>query len=452
MGLLLDLVYLCVSLVASPWIVYRATRTRSWSTLPERLGARLPADARGCVWLHASSVGEVALLKPLVRRLEAERPDLRLVVSTFTRTGQEAARASYTAHDVIYLPLDLSFVVGRFLRRLEPELVVIVESELWPNLLGAAISRDVDVAVLNGRISARSCRVHARTRLLPRLLKRMALVAVQNAEHAERFRSLGVRDARLHVTGNMKYDLAGATDVLASRVRLRAELGFDDADVVVIGGSLHAGEERALLDAHARLAGAGTAAALVLVPRYPDEAPAVAEQAERIAGSAVLQTDIDAGRARAPGADGVLVVDVLGRLGELYAAGDIAFVGGSLYYRGAGKGGHNLMEPAILGVPVVFGPYNASFKDTVEDLLAEGAAACVATTDELVAVLRQWLADADIRTAVGARGKRVIERGQGATERNLELLLKLPRLERTRLQGAADPSTMPPAAGDSEIR
>lgn len=452
MGLLLDLLYLCVSIVASPWIVYRATRTRSWSTLPERLGARLPADARGCVWLHASSVGEVALLKPLVRRLETERPDLRLVVSTFTRTGHEAARAAYAAHDVIYLPLDLSFVVGRFLRRLAPKLVVIVESELWPNLLGAAIRRDIGIAVVNGRMSARSCRVHARTRLLPRLFEHMLLIAVQNAEHAERFRSLGVPDARLHVTGNMKYDLAGATDALASRARLRAELGFDESDVVVIGGSLHAGEGRALLDAHARLASSGVAAALVLVPRYPDEAPAIAEQAGRIAGRAVLLTDVEAGHARAPGADGVLVVDVMGRLGELYAAADIAFVGGSLYYRGAGKGGHNLMEPAILGVPVVFGPYNASFKDTVEDLLAEDAAACVATTDELVGVLRRWLIDADTRAAVGARGKRVIERGQGATERNFELLLKLPRLAGARLQGAADPSTMPPAAGDSEIR
>lgn len=452
MGLLLDLVYLCVSIVASPWIAYRITRTRSWSTLSRRLGTGLPEDARGCVWLHASSVGEVSLLKPLVRRLEAERPDLPLVISTFTRTGHEAARASYAAHDVIYLPLDISFVVARFLRRLDPSVLVIVESELWPNLLGAALKRDTAIALLNARMSARSCRVHARMRLVPRLLKHVRLIAAQNDEHAARFRALGVPDARLFVTGNMKYDLAGGAEALDSRASLRSELSYGDADVVVIGGSLHAGEERALLEAHQRLARSGHTAALILVPRYPDDAAAVAEEARRTAGGAVRQTDIDAGRARAPGSGAVLVVDVMGRLGGLYAAADIAFVGGSLYYRGAGKGGHNLMEPAILGVPVLFGPFNASFKDTVDDLLREDAAACVTDTDELVGVLRQWLVDPDRRAAIGQRGKRIIERGQGATQRNLELLLGLARLEHARLQGAADPSTMPPAAGDSEIR
>lgn len=450
MGLVLDLLYLCLAVVASPWIVFRLTRTRGWSTLPLRAGRGLPRDARGGVWLHASSVGEVALLKPLIRLIEAMDPSLPIIVSTFTRTGYEAARASYSKHHVVYFPLDLTFVVSAFLSSLAPRLVVIVESELWPNFLRAARARRVDVAVLNGKMSARSYRVHRRLGLVP--LRDLSLVAVQNAEHAERFRALGVPDARLFVTGNMKYDLAAPPAGRESRVSLRATLGYGENDVVVIGGSLHPGEERSLLDAHRRLAEAGDAAALILVPRYPEHGPAVVELARRTGRPAVLQTEIDSRLAAAPGPNGVLVVDVIGRLGRLYSAADIAFVGGSLFYRGAGKGGHNLMEPAVLGVPVMFGPYNVSFKDTVADLLAENAAVCVAGVDDLVAALQLWLRDPAARAAVGEHGKRVIMRGQGATRRNFDLLLELPCMAEARLQRSPDPSTMPPAAGDSKIR
>lgn len=452
MGLLLDLVYLLVSVLASPWIAYRLTSTRSWATVPRRLGIRLPAGLGDCIWLHASSVGEVALLKPLVARLELAFPRVPIVVSTFTRTGQEAAQASFRDHTVIYLPLDLSFVVTRFLHRLEPRLLVIVESELWPNLLGRALDRGVSVVVLNGKMSARSARVHARARLVARQLDRLAVVAVQNERHAERFRALGVSEARLRVTGNMKYDLAGPGDALAQREALRASLGLTSEDVVVIGGSLHEGEDAALLDACAALADGSAPEALILVPRYPEQARGVVERVRRHARRAVLQTDIDAGRAEPPGREGVLVVDVIGRLGGLYAAADVAFVGGSLFYRGPGKGGHNLMEPAILGVPVLFGPYNVSFSDTVDDLLAADAGVCVESVEEMVAALRHWVADPTSRRAAGKRAKAVIERGKGATERNFELLSALPCLAGARLQGSPDPSTMPPAARDSELR
>ncbi len=452
MTLLLDLVYVFVSVVASPWIAYRLTRTRSWSTLLRRTGAGLPDDARGCIWLHASSVGEVSLLKPLVRLLEQASPDLRIVVSTFTQTGHEAALASFRAHDVIYLPLDLSFIVARFLQRLDPRLVVIVESELWPNLLAAALDRGVSVAIVNGKMSRRSYAVHERTGFVPRLLHRLAFVAVQNEEHAGRFRSLGVPEERLFVTGNMKYDLAGESAAADSRADVRAELGYAFEDAVLIGGSLHAGEDRALLEANAALARDGRAAALILVPRYPEQARSTADEARRFSGSVVLQTDIDSGRVRPPGPDGVLVVDVIGRLGRLYAAADVAFVGGSLYYRGPGKGGHNLMEPAVLGVPVLFGPYNVSFKDTVEDLLAENAAVRASSVDEIVAALRHWLDQPEARRRAGMRARAVVEGGRGATRRNFDLLLELPCMAGARLQGSADASTMPPAAGDSGIR
>lgn len=452
MGLLLDVVYLGVAIVASPWIAYRLTRTRAWPTLPRRLGAGLGAEPTGCIWLHASSVGEVALLKPLVPLLERAHPGQRIVVSTFTRTGHEAARAGFPAHRVIYFPLDLSLVVAYFMARLDPRLVVIVESELWPNFLRAALRHGAGIAVLNGKMSPRSYRVHRRMRLVPRSLGQAALVAAQNAANAERFAALGVPRERLFVTGNMKYDLAGTAAGPKTRSALRSALGYGPGDVVVIGGSLHPGEAGALLDAHARVASEGLAAALILVPRYPEHARSVAEQARRHGRPVVLQTDVDTARAEPPGAPGVLVVDVIGRLGRLYAAADIAFVGGSLYYRGAGKGGHNLMEPAVLGVPVVFGPYNVSFQDTVEDLLDEGAAACVTNVDELVATLRQWISEPAVRASTGKRGKDVIERGQGATARNFDLLLELTCVGEPRLQRSTDPSTMPPAAGDSDIR
>ena len=428
MPLLLDFAYLVACIVLSPWLIYRLLGA-SRRDVARRFGLGLDRPLASCIWLHGSSAGEVAVLKPLVAALERDHPGVPLLISAFTATGLETARKLYARHRVVPLPFDLSFVVARFLRHFNPRLLVVAESEFWPNLIEVARRRGVPVALVNGKMSAKSFRLHARTRLIPRALAKLALAAVQTEEHASRLTALGVEQHRLHVTGNMKYDLTRAAANAAEATTLRSALGYEAADVVIIGGSLHDGEDEALLAAFAAARERCDKCALVIVPRYPTEAEAV-EQRVRARGLAVTRkTAVDAG-ATAPGRSGLLVVDTVGELGRLYAIADLAFVGGSLFFRGANKGGHNLMEPAILGVPVLFGPYNFSFKETVDDLLAADAGRLVRDAAELSAAVVALVQDRDARRELGRRAQQVVYSRQGATLRNYALLAPLLRAPR----------------------
>jgi 3-deoxy-D-manno-octulosonic-acid transferase len=452
MRLLLDLVYSLGLLLASPWVLYRLLRDGAWRGLPARFGVGLGPPVVGSIWLHGSSAGEVSLLRPLVAELERDQPGTPLVISAYTATGLIAASRAYPAHRVILFPFDLSVVVRRFLRHFDPYSIVIVESEFWPNFLLEAARRKIPVAVLNGKVSEKSYRAYRRTRIMPRVLQSLDMIAVQTGEHAERLRRLGVDDAHIHVTGNMKYDFADASVIDAdSRSALRSLLGYPVESVVVIGGSLHDGEHQALLGAFAAL-GAGSRARLILVPRYPADVEVVAEHVAAAGFTAVRKTEVDRGAAPPPADAGVLIVDTVGELGRLYGAADVAFVGGSLFFRGSNKGGHNLMEPAILGVPVLFGPYNFSFKETVDDLLANDAGILVRDAAELSSALEALVADADRRRSLGERGRRVVVSGQGATRRNYALLSRLIDGPGARLQVQAFERTMPRASGHLDSR
>lgn len=421
MGLLLDFAYVVACVIAAPWLIYRLFGPARRDLLL-RFGIGIGDTLSRSIWLHGSSAGEVSVLKPLVAVLERDFPGTPLVISAFTSTGLATARKLFSRHRVVPLPFDFSFVIARYLRRFDPRLLVVAESEFWPNLIGVAHARGIPVALVNGKMSAKSFRVHARTGLVPRVLRKLDLLAVQTDEHAARMRALGVDARKLHITGNMKYDLtqppAGANQAL----ELRRALGFGQTDVVIIGGSLHEREDEALLDAYAEAAKVCPEAALIVVPRYPAEAAAVLERVKARGYPAALKTAVDAGSAPVPGRGGVLVVDTVGELGKLYASADVAFVGGSLFFRGANKGGHNLMEPAILGVPVLFGPYNFSFKETVDDLIAADAGRLVRDAGELKAVVVALVKDRDARRDLGDRARRVVMAGQGATARNYALL------------------------------
>ncbi|HEY9182922.1 MAG TPA: glycosyltransferase N-terminal domain-containing protein, partial [Gammaproteobacteria bacterium] len=414
MGLLLDFVYVVACIVAAPWLLYRLCGPARRDLLL-RFGIGIGDRLSRSVWLHGSSAGEVSVLKPLVAVLERDFPDVPLVISAFTSTGLATARKSFSRHRVVPLPFDLSFVIARYLRHFDPRLLVVAESEFWPNLIGVAHTRRIPVALVNGKMSAKSFRVHVRTGLVPRVLRKLDLLAVQTEEHAQRMRALGVDARKLHITGNMKYDLAHPPIGADQTRELRRTLGYGAADVVIIGGSLHEREDEALLDAYAAACAVCREAALIVVPRYPADAPTALERARARGYSAALKTAVDLGSAPAPGVGGVLVVDTVGELGRLYASADLAFVGGSLFFRGANKGGHNLMEPAILGVPVLFGPYNFSFKETVDDLLAADAGRLVRDAGELTTAVVALVTDRDARRDLGERARRVVMAGQGAT-------------------------------------
>lgn len=449
-SVLLDLFYLVAAVVASPWIAYRLISRGDWRGLAERFGSGLGAQLRGSIWLHGSSAGEVALLAPLVRLLENSQIENPLVISAYSATGIAAARRSFPGHRVVVFPFDLSFIVRRAFRCLDPRLVVIVESEYWPNFLRAAHARGIPVAVVNAKMSERSRRFYARTRLVPALLRELDLFAVQSSTHADRIRALGVPPARVLVTGNMKYDLAhGPSNGHRSR-SVREQLGFDPDDVVIIGGSVHDREDAVLLEAYQTLRTGRDRVRLVIVPRYPRDAGHVAQLVRNAGFAAVRKTEIDRSELAPPGISGVLIVDTVGELRELYGIADIAFVGGSLFYRGSNKGGHNLMEPAVCGIPVVFGPHNYSFRDTAQQLVDAQAGFEVGDGNALTQVLGSLVDDEALRHASGRRAAQVIVAGQGATRRNFELLMPLIRAADPRLPAPGLGPTMPPALSDVE--
>lgn len=418
MSVALDFFYLVGFVLASPWLAWRYLRRRG-----ARLSGSVPAVAppQGAIWLHGSSVGEVSLLRPLIDGLRCECPDVPLVISSHTATGVASARRANPDHYVFRFPQDFSFIQRRLMTRLAPRLIVVAESDLWPNHLLAAERCGVPVAVVNAKLSERSFRLHRLSRIVPRALRHAALVAAQTEAHAERFAALGLPRERIFVTGNMKYDLTADTSDAARRAALRGELGFADDEVVIIGGSLHPREDVDLIGAFAALQGSTVHTRLVIVPRYPEQAADVIDNVARAGFTAVARSSIGS----PPAAAAVIVVDTLGELRELYGAADTAFVGGSLYYRGANKGGHNLMEPAILGLPVIFGPHNFSFRETVADLLAADAGIEVADREGLTRALAELVVAAGRRAELGARARQVVLAGQGAAARNLGLLLPL---------------------------
>ena len=223
-----------------------------------------------------------------------------------------------------------------------------------------------------------------------------------------------------------------------------------DDDVVIIGGSLHEQEDEALLDAYGAARKVSALSALIIVPRYPADAQIVEQHARQRGFGPVRKSVIDRGEAAAPGRAGVLLVDTVGELGQLYAVADIAFVGGSLFFRGSNKGGHNLMEPAIVAVPVLFGPYNFSFKETVEDLLAADAGWLVSNAAELASAVARLVGDRDLRRELGMRAQRVVREGQGATSRNYDLIVELMGAHAQRLQGLSFARKMPRPACDPD--
>ena len=426
--LLLDLLYVLVFVLISPWLLVMVLiRPAFRAGLAARFRPALEAaPSRQTVWLHGSSAGEIDLLRALVARIETLPGDYRIVISAFAVSGFAAVKKAFPGHTVIYFPVDVSPVVRAFLKVIGPQLIVLVESELWPNFIATADRANVPVCLVNARMSGKSFRSHRRLPLIPWALQKLSMLAAQTDEDAARFRELGFPDDRLYVTGNMKYDLCDigdADDALALRRQIRERYGVDDATPVIIGGSVHRGEDRALARACRRLVDAGRQFALVIVPRYPAEARAVAAELREQGLTAVLKSALTGdGQNVFDDPSRVLVVDTMGELKRFYAMADIAYVGGSLHFRSSNKGGHNLMEPAVLGLAVLFGPHNYSFRDTVRDLLAAQAGVLVHDQDELQASLGRLLDDPQSRRDMGQRARRVVMDNRGAARKNLLLL------------------------------
>lgn len=422
--LILDLAYLLVFILLSPlWLLMLAFKPAFRAGLLQRFMPAKGQAVKESVWLHGSSAGEIDLLRPLVERIETQYPGNSIVISAFAISGYTFARKAFPMHRVIYFPADLSFVVRHFFRVLHPVLIVVVESEFWPNFFAVAERSKIPLCVLNGKMSAKSFRSHRRTGLIPWALRKVPLFAVQTEDHAARFRGLGVAAASIHVTGNMKYDLSDAADGSEERRKLRSLYDLSDDMPVWIGGSIHRGEDEALAWAQRQLVNDEHALQLVIVPRYPADAPAIVGVFESHGLKAVRKTELSgSGETVFSDPRRVLIVDTIGDLKRYYAMSDVAYVGGSLHFRGSNKGGHNLMEPAILGIAPLFGPYNFSFQETVRVLLDGDAGLLVRDQDEIYRALKSFLDSPGTAAEMGAKARQVILGNRGATEQNFALI------------------------------
>jgi len=426
-GLLLNAIYLLLIVVGLPWFAWVAWRKGKYREgYGEKLLGRAPrrVSDRPCLWLHAVSVGEVNLLAPLLRVIARQCPDCECVISTTTHTGMKLARKKYPEYTVFYCPLDFTWAVAAAMRRVRPDVLVLTELELWPNLIRAARRHGARVAIINGRLSEHSFRGYRRIRfLLRRVLRQIDLIAVQDATYAERFLALGARPETVQTTGSMKYDGA-RTDRNNPATRRMAELaGFGPDDVVFLAGSTQEGEEAAALEAFSQLAQRFSRLRLILVPRHPERFDAVGRLLDQSGVAWVRRSHLpDASADSGEAAARVLLVDTVGELGAWWGTAHIAFVGGSL----GSRGGQNMIEPAAYGAAVSFGPNTRNFRDIVASLLACDAAVVVANRDELTAFVRRCLEDRNWAEQLGRRAQEHVRRQLGATERTVELLLRLP--------------------------
>jgi 3-deoxy-D-manno-octulosonic-acid transferase len=415
----LRLLYLLAVYLTAPIIsavlLWRGLRDRSYrQNFGERFGLGAAAAPQG-VWVHAVSVGEVQACAPLVSALRRRHPQLPVTVTTFTPTGAARARALLgELAQVRYVPYDLPGAVRRFLRRVQPRLAVILETELWPNLYRECGRQRVPLVLASARVSARSLGRYRRLGALFRdALAQAAVVAAQGQGDAERFRALGADPASTHVTGNLKFDFELPEDMPERGRRLREEYAAGRA--LWVAGSTHEGEETAVLAAHRQVRAVHAGALLVIAPRHPGRFAEVAQELAR-AGVRFVRRSEAAG---APPADTeVLLLDSLGELLGFYAAADVAFVGGSL----VPVGGHNLLEPAALGVPVLVGPHTANCAEVARLLVEAGGAFVVHDAGELAARVSDLLADPQARARMGAHGRAAVEVNRGALTRLLALI------------------------------
>ncbi|HEY0767394.1 MAG TPA: lipid IV(A) 3-deoxy-D-manno-octulosonic acid transferase [Steroidobacteraceae bacterium] len=413
-------VYLLAVYLAAPIIsavlLWRGLRDRSyWRNFPERFGFGAPAAPHG-VWIHAVSVGEVQACAPLVSALYQRHPQLPLTVTTFTPTGAARARALFgSAAQVRYVPYDLPGAVRRFFARVQPRLAVIFETELWPNLYRECQRRRVPLVLASARLSVRSVGRYRRVGALFRdTLSRAAVVAAQGTGDAERFRALGAAPASTHVTGNLKFDFELPPQTVERGVRLREQYAPERA--LWVAGSTHGGgEEHTLLEAQRRVRAVHAQALLVLAPRHPQRFAEVAEMLTQAGVSFVRRSQ---GAAAAAQHCQVLLLDSLGELLDFYAAADLAFVGGSF----VPVGGHNLLEPAALGVPILTGPNNSNSEEIARLLIARGAAEVVHDAAQLAGRVSALLADPDTRARIGAQGRASVEANRGALAKLLGLI------------------------------
>ena len=416
--------------VTSPYLLYQAIRYRKYVVnLRQRLGC-LPVsfnlDADQSIWIHAVSVGEVLTARALLPELRERYPRLRIFLSTTTITGQQIARNNLQYVDeVFYFPFDLPLIVRRTLRLVKPRLFVVMETEIWPNLMRACHEAGVKTVLVNGRISSRSYPRYRMARWFFRdVLANVDRFCMQSEESARRIIDIGADPARVSVTGSLKFDsldipgVPGSPTADRGQNRVLRYFRIAPERPVIIAASTLKGEEEPVLEAFQRIRATRGNALLIVAPRKPERFDEVERMARRAGWNVARRSEL---RVDAEPRHDVVVLDTIGELAQLFQVGTLVFVGGSL----VDAGGHNILEPAVFGKPIVFGPYMQNFAEIAQTFLDHGAALQVRNGRELETALLDLLGDSVRRASLGAAARALVEANRGARGQSLAVIEKL---------------------------
>jgi len=397
------------------WRSYKAPAYRrrwrerfAWFEAPEQTGG---------LWLHAVSLGESTTAIPLIKAFKQQYPAAPVTVTTMTPTGSEKIRATF-GDDIlnIYVPYDLPGIIKRFLRKVQPRLVVIMETELWPNMLYCLKQQKIPVMLANGRLSERSTQNYARIKVLTKkMVNCFTQLAVQTQLEAQRYAMLGAAPDKITVTGSIKFDIQLPGDLEDKAQGLRRNLGIDR--IIWVAASTHEGEEDQVLDAFHHVRGFMPQLLLLLVPRHPERFSKVASLCKKRGFNIILRSENRKCRSDTD----IFIGDTVGEMLLFYAASDLAFVGGSL----VAVGGHNVLEPAALGKAFVTGPFMDNFANIIELLLADHATKQIQNKEELAQAILELLQNKRLRESMGENGRKVVEQNRGALTKHLELMKML---------------------------
>jgi len=420
------LLFLVVPLYLPFFLVRCATRRRVRKGIAERLGflakeKRARLQGSETLWVHAVSVGETIAARQLLKALKIRYPEKKIVLSTVTETGRSIAEKFSEVDVCIYFPLDFAFAVRRLLEAVRPSLIIVVETEIWPNFLRSAHHSDIPTVLVNGRISDKSFGGYRRfSWVFRQVLANFDALCMQTEEDARRIIAIGAPAARVHVTKNLKYDIPVAKVSAETKSSLLDRYRLPRGVPVFTAGSTHRGEDEIVLCAYRALIREGLESVLVLAPRHPERAEEVVKIAEQSGIRCERRSQLnDQSTLLLPGE--VLLVDTVGELMDLYAISDLVFVGGSL----APVGGHNLLEPASFAVPVVFGPHMNNFREIAALILHHQGGVQLQDEAALTEVLRQLLNSPAERRKLGENGARILSENRGSTERHMEIIASL---------------------------
>ena len=426
MPLIFDSIYLTASLFGSPYLLFKIlTSKRYRSGLDQRFGIiseRL--SSKPGIWVHGASVGEVITAKSIIKRIDEEFPEWETFISATTNTGFSVAERNFLNKNVFYFPLDLSWITKKVILKKKPSFILLIELEIWPNFLISAFKKNIPVIIVNGRISNRSVKAYRAISRISKnfrnsLINEMNIFCARTELDAQRFRDLGIPGKQIFVTGTMKYDNI-PTHIDENISKELADLfHINDDDLVLIGGSTHAGEEEILIRVFERLNKTYPNLKLILAPRHIERTRDVSRLIEKMGFVPVLKTEVERSSYKWQNTKReIILIDTVGDLERVYSLSNYVFVGKSL----VPSGGQNMMEPAGLGNPVIFGPHTFNFKEEVDLLLKNNAAKVVKTEDELFETIEFFIKNPDVAKEMGLKAQKVVNEKRGATDRNIEII------------------------------